>query len=177
MQTNWILGRWCDLILLTWASPRAWIFKIRAWNSLMSEIWRPTDIVRKRLESILHGHDDDVTTWKHFPRYWPLVRGIHRPPVNSPHKGQWGGALMFSLMCAWMNGWVNNRGAGDLRCHRAHYDVTVTITLAMGWPSWGGWVYGIVTAVTSNGMPSTNPVCTIAGPSVIQHHRLKPICA
>ena len=31
---------------------------------------------------------DDVTKWKHFPRYWPFVRGIHRFPVNSPHKGQ-----------------------------------------------------------------------------------------
>ena len=33
------------------------------------------------------GHDD-VIKWKHFPRYWPFVRGIHRSPVNSPHKGQ-----------------------------------------------------------------------------------------
>ena len=32
---------------------------------------------------------------------------------------------MFSLICAWINGWVNNREAGDLRRHRAHYDVTV----------------------------------------------------
>ena len=31
---------------------------------------------------------DDVIKWKHFPRYWPFVQGIHRPPVNSPHKGQ-----------------------------------------------------------------------------------------
>ena len=46
-------------------------------------------------------------------------------PVNSPHKGQWRGALMFPLICAWMNGWVNNRKAGDLRRHRSHYDVSV----------------------------------------------------
>ena len=32
---------------------------------------------------------DDVIKWKHFPRYWPFVRGIHRSPVNSRHKGQW----------------------------------------------------------------------------------------
>ena len=38
---------------------------------------------------------DDVIKWKHFPRKWPFVRGIHRSPVNSPHKGQWRGALMF----------------------------------------------------------------------------------
>ena len=70
---------------------------------------------------------DDVIKWKHFPRYWPFVRGIHRSPVNSPHKGQWRGALMFSLICVWINAWVNNREAGDLRRRRAHYDVIVII--------------------------------------------------
>ena len=53
------------------------------------------------------------------------MRGIHRSPVNSPHKGQWRGSLMLSLICAWINGWVNNGEAGDLRRHRAHYDVIV----------------------------------------------------
>ena len=70
---------------------------------------------------------DDVIKWKHFPRHWPFVREIHRSPVNFPHKGQWHGALMFSLICVWINGWVNNREAGDLRCYRAHCDVTVMI--------------------------------------------------
>ena len=74
------------------------------------------------LQTVPNTHDD-VIKWKHFPRYWPLVRGIHRSPVNSPHKGQWRGALMFTLICARLNGWVNNREAGDLRRHRAHYDV------------------------------------------------------
>ena len=68
---------------------------------------------------------DDVIKWKHFPRYWPSVRGIHRSPVNSPYKGQWRGALMVTLICARTNGWVNNREAGDLRRHRAHSDVIV----------------------------------------------------
>ena len=72
----------------------------------------------------LDSHDD-VIKWKHFPRYWPFVRGIHRSPVNSPHKGQWRVALMFSLICAWINGWVNNGEAGEFRRHCAHYDVTV----------------------------------------------------
>ena len=31
---------------------------------------------------------DDVIKWKHFPRYWPFGRGIHRSPVNSPHRDQ-----------------------------------------------------------------------------------------
>ena len=70
---------------------------------------------------------DDVIKWKHFPRYWPFARGIHRSPVNSPHKDQWRGALMFSLICVWINGWVNNGEAGDLRRSRTHYDVTVII--------------------------------------------------
>ena len=46
---------------------------------------------------------DDVIKWKYFPHYWPFVCGIHRSPVNSPHKGQWRGALMFSSICAWIN--------------------------------------------------------------------------
>ena len=70
---------------------------------------------------------DDVIKWKHFPRYWPFVWGIHRSPVNSPHKGQWRRALMFSLIRVWINGWINNREAGDLRRHRAHYDVMKTV--------------------------------------------------
>ena len=57
--------------------------------------------------------------------YWPFVRGIHTSPVNSPHKWQWRRALMFSLIYAWINGWVNIGEAGDLRHHRAHYDVIV----------------------------------------------------
>ena len=73
---------------------------------------------------------DDVIKWKHFPRYWPFVRGIHRSPVNSPHKGQWHGALMFSLICVWIHGWVNNGEAGDLRRYRAHYDVAVMHIIA-----------------------------------------------
>ena len=71
---------------------------------------------------VLH---DNIIKWKHFPCYWPFVQGIHRSPVNSSHKGQWHGALMFSLIYAWLNSWVNNRKAGDLRCHPAHHDVIV----------------------------------------------------
>ena len=49
---------------------------------------------------------DGVIKWNHFPRYWPFVREIHRSPVNSPHKGQWRGALMFSFIFAWTNRWA-----------------------------------------------------------------------
>ena len=63
------------------------------------------------------GHDD-VIKWKHFPRYWPFVRGVHRSPMNSPHKSKWHWVLMLCLICAWINGWVNHREAGDLRRQR-----------------------------------------------------------
>ena len=86
----------------------------------------------------------DVSKWKNFPRYWPFVRGIHRSPVDSPHKGQWRGALMFYLICAWISGWVNDREAGDFRRHRAHYDVIVTFY--WNWTrNWSKWQEFIVT--------------------------------
>ena len=75
---------------------------------------------------------DDVIKWKHFPLNWSFVLGIHQSPVYSRHKGQWRGSLMFSLICAWINGWVDNDAAGDLRRHRAHFDVTVMWTVHCG---------------------------------------------
>ena len=69
-----------------------------------------------------HEYVNEMET---FPRYWPFVRGIHRPQVNSPHKGQWRGAFMFSLTCTWINDWVKNREFGYLRRNHAHYDSTV----------------------------------------------------
>ena len=45
----------------------------------------------------------------------PLWWRIHRSPVDYPHKGQWRGTLMFSLICPWTNGSANNRDAGDFR--------------------------------------------------------------
>ena len=89
---------------------------------------------RLPLAYYVHGFvvvHDDVIKWKYFPRYWPFVWGIHRSPVNSPHKGQWGGALTFSFIYAWTNDWVNNRDAGDLRRHRAHDDVTVMVIMVI----------------------------------------------
>ena len=59
--------------------------------------------------------------WRHQMETFSALLG----PVNSPHKGQWRGALMFSLICVWINGYVNNRKAGDLRRYRVHYDVSV----------------------------------------------------
>ena len=84
----------------------------------------------------LFGHfHDDVIKLNHFPRYWPFVREIHRPPVNPPQKGQCRGALTFFLICVWINAWINNREAGDLRRHCAHYDVIAMLNMIWCFPS------------------------------------------
>ena len=71
--------------------------------------------------------------WRHQMETFSVVQAffkrIHRSPVDSSHKGQWRGALKFSLICAWTNGWANNRDARDSRGHRAHSDVTVMLKL------------------------------------------------
>ena len=74
-----------------------------------------------------------------FSALLPFVREIHRSPLNSPHKGQWRGALMFSLICIWINGWVNNREAGDLRSNRAHYNIIVMNKGTMVIPRFPPW--------------------------------------
>ena len=113
-----------------------------------------------RWTPFMKSHDEGIK-WKHFPRYWPSVWGIHRWTMNSPHKGQWRGALLdmcmnkwlskqsrrwwvgltkasdaglwyFLWSAPWINGWVDNREAGDLRRHRTHYDVNVMVNTGFG---------------------------------------------
>ena len=76
-----------------------------------------------------HLPPDGPSWWRHqmepFSASLAFVWGIHRSAVNSPHKGQWRGALMLSLICTWINARVNTREAGDLRRHHAHCDVIV----------------------------------------------------
>ena len=72
-----------------------------------------------------------ISWWRHqmeiFSASLALCAGKSPIPGNSLHKGQWHWALMFSLICAWINDWINNREAGDLRRHRGHYDVNVML--------------------------------------------------
>ena len=117
---------------------RFWTNRLRNFRYYTGEVLFTSNVevvytmlcIRQNMQTDVWTHmaarlHDDVIKWKQFPRNWPFVRGIHRSPVNSPHKGQWRGALMFSLICAWINDWVNNREAGDLRRNRVHYDVIV----------------------------------------------------
>ena len=85
-----------------------------SYKKMIETIWKPVAL----------SHDD-IIKWKHFLCYWPFVSGIHQSLVDSPHKGQWHGALIFSLVCIWRNSWVNNQDAGDLKCSHAHYDIIV----------------------------------------------------
>ena len=96
--------------------------------------WKDNQLSICHWEQVLTGQvvEPEVVKWTNkkviiINGYWPFVRGIQRSPVNSPHKGQWRGALMFSLICVWINGWINNREAGDWRRYRAHYDVIVML--------------------------------------------------
>ena len=78
--------------------------------------------MEKRFVRTLH---DGVIKWKHFPRNWPFVWGIHRSPVDSLYNGQRRRALIFSLRLH--KRLANNRDAVDLRLYRAHYDSTAMI--------------------------------------------------
>ena len=77
------------------------------------------------------------------PRYIPLT-----------NKGQCGGALRFSLICAWLNAWVNTRVVGDLRRHHAHYDAIVMS------PKWQAWSHGKTWHFGSWGIGNGRLVCT-----------------
>ena len=86
----------------------------------------PAEFPAQACGKYIPGPHDDVIKWIHCPRYRPFVRGIPQCPLNSLHKGQWRGTLIFSLICVRINCWVNNRDAGDLRRHRSHYDIIVS---------------------------------------------------
>ena len=94
-------------------------------NATYHHVWVADSFHLEIIILFISMKHDDVIKWKRFPRYCPFVRGIHRSPVNPPHEGQWHGALMFSLIGAWINSWVNNRETADLRRRRTHYDAIV----------------------------------------------------
>ena len=100
------------------------------------------------------GHNETLYTWwRHqmetFSALLALCAGNSPVPVNSPHKGQWRGALMFTLICAGINDWVNNREAGDLRRHLDHYDVSVMMSHGITYV-----VYGPILLTWANFNPS-----------------------
>ena len=123
-----------------WIEIMIFLFK-NMWLKISSAKWRPfgfTDVsflliilmCRFFCQDHRKSHNDAIK-WKHFPRHWPFVRGIQRPPVDSPHKGQWRGALVFSLIYVVTDCWANNQEVGDLRRYHAHNDVTVITIVSL----------------------------------------------
>ena len=88
----------------------------------------------KELWSVIRSSESDPSWWRHqmetFSALLAICAGNSPVPVISPHIGQWRGALLFSLISAWISGWVNNREAGDLRRNHAHYDVILMMFCA-----------------------------------------------
>ena len=107
-------------------------FKYILWHNLdqfFSGGLQRLTIWSKALSNYCQGY----SWWRHqmetFSASLAICAGNSLVPGEfPPHKGQWRGALMFSLICTRMHGWVNNDEAGDLRRLRVHYDVTVMIT-------------------------------------------------
>ena len=73
---------------------------------------------------LLYHNKNNVPWWRHQMQTFSalLTSCTGNSPVNSPRKGQWRVGLMFYLICAGTNSWVNNRDAGDLRHPRSHYE-------------------------------------------------------
>ena len=99
-----------------------------SWTNVDQGPWR-------HMVSINHIELNNPTCWICVP-WWRHQMGLFYVlltvcAVNSPHKGQWRGALIFSLIYAWPSGWVNNRDAGDLRRHRLFYDVIIMAKASM----------------------------------------------
>ena len=95
-----------------------YVFKFRD-ECVSNHLW----VISENGYCVFPCHDDGIK-WKHFHvtgHLWGEFTGHRWIPAQRP----WRGALMFSWICAWINGWVNNGEADDSRRHRAHYDVTV----------------------------------------------------
>ena len=116
-------------------------------NSRHCVWWWLWNIGERHVQGLSH---DDVIKWKHFPRNWPFVREIHRPPVNFPHKGQWRRALMFFFIYASINDWVNNHEAGDCKTPAWSLWRHRNASLNSLWSSDVIWCYGHVHNVSGN---------------------------
>ena len=68
---------------------------------------------------------DDVMTWEGFPHYWPFSWWRHQMETISASLAICAGNSWFALICARINGWANNREAGDLRRRCTNYDAIV----------------------------------------------------
>ena len=132
----------------------------------------PKPMMTKLFEAYIHHQASvswSVSWWRHQmePFFMLLALCVGNPPVigGFPSQSQWCEALMFSLICAWINGWANNLNASDLRHHHLHYDITVMFTwLRTGHPQNHGVSHGPILIVwLSMG-------CTLLGVTVLPNY-------
>ena len=109
LKVNTINYTLVDTMTVIWAKLLNFLIAYVHWLSWFSTNYYyqfvSFQFIIARVWQLIHLEEyDDVIKWKYFPRYWPFVRGIQWSPVNSPHKGQWCGGLVLSLICAWIKG-------------------------------------------------------------------------
>ena len=121
------LKQWANTVVDFQSRLTLFILTLFIWSiDIISTVVCSTTIARMSPDS--HGWYRVMTWWRHHMETFSALLAIcagNSPVIGELHKGQWRGALMFSLKCAWINDWVNNGEAGDMRRHRAHYDVNV----------------------------------------------------
>ena len=87
---------------------------------------------------LIHSNVLIISWWRHqveaFSALLAFCAGISPVTGEFPAQRPVTQSLIFSLNCAWTNSWTNNGDAGDLRRHRAHYDVIVMYQLLF--PYW-----------------------------------------
>ena len=93
--------------------------KLLLWQRLFRNSWTHMYLIQGKQYVTPHL----LTWWRHQMETFSALLTICAG--NSPVTGQWRRALMFSLFSTWINVWVNNGEAGDLRRHRAHHDIIV----------------------------------------------------
>ena len=123
---------WCFSLICAWIN--RWVTNGDAGDFRRHRAHYDATVMIEEMIQIYYNFDKvrwsgDKTWWRHqmetFCALLAICAGTSPVPVNSPLKGQWRGTLMFPLICSWINDWVNNHEAGDLRRHRGHYDVNV----------------------------------------------------
>ena len=137
-QRSAYLKNFCkDGVVLMWENIYFYLYKqtYKQCNKLNSHwaLWPWGDGPVNRTETFgsTTSLKHNLSWWRHqmetFSALLAICAGNSPVPVKSPHKGQWRGTLMFTLICARINGWVNNCEAGDFKRNRAHYDVIVMV--------------------------------------------------
>ena len=140
-----------DTLVSSWS----WHTVYRADSRFVPSQWETALLrndVSNWLGASLESHDD-VIKWKHFSRYWPLCgdcTGHRWIPLTKATDAE---LLCFLWSAPWINGWVNNREAGESRRHRAHHDV-ILMTLGLWDTLVSSWSWHTVYRADSRFAPS-----------------------